>query len=128
MTVLLLLASLALAAPPEPHDPVPGECPAIVAIRPGQPLPVEVDHDGDGIPDCGGSLLPASEHLDLLAWRSYAVELETRHALLLERVAVLERPPPFFERPAVARAVGRVEVLVTLAVAAAVIDWSAHGL
>lgn len=123
MTVLLL-ASLALAAPtpPEPHEPVPNECPAIVAIRPGQPLPVEVDHDGDGIPDCGGSLLPASEHLDLLAWRSYAVELETRHALLLERVAVLERPPRLFDRPHVARAVGRLEALATVAVAVALVD------
>lgn len=120
---LLLATALALAEPPpEPHAPIPGECPDIVAIRPGHPLPPEVDPDGDGIPDCGGSLLPASEHLDLLSWRSYAERAATRLELAEQRVALLERPPPLLERPAVARAIGRAETVLTVVLAAVVLD------
>ncbi len=136
MTYLLSLAAMAGPLPPlpvrvPPLEPVANQCPKVIALVPGKPVPTALV-DADGLVICSAVAVPTSIALDLRALESWGDAVAARYRLDVgelqrerdwykKRVEILEEPPPFWQSASAARWGGRAEVLVTVASLAAII-------
>jgi hypothetical protein len=115
---------------PEPPAPVAGQCAKNFALTKGKPLPTALVYQpSNPLLACSAVAVPLSDYADLLATESWAKAVASQYELdtkLME--AELDwykkqldqqlQPPPFLERPATQRWMGRLETLVTVAVVA----------
>jgi hypothetical protein len=138
MIILLALAAIAseVARPvaPDVSPPLIGQCAREVAVSVGEPVSFVVD----GLATCSGVLVPTTKAADLLRWRVYADELDVyadwqrdrwrldvanRDRDLLwsrARIAQLEEPPPWWQRPAAQKWGARAEMLAIVGLTTAV--------
>lgn len=144
MILLGLALGLALAQEPDVREddwtpelprlylPVPGECPTEAALVLGRPVPDELV-DERGLVRCEAIAVPTSRAAWLLAVETSHVELTARYRLRVGRLeaelataewqlSVALEPVPWWAQPEVARWVGRLEVGLTVALAA----WAIH--
>lgn len=116
-----LLISLALAADleqPQKPEALADECPAVVAIVPGEPLPAWLHNEGVAL--CGATLLPTSEAAHALQVMDWGEHVHSRYQLdratwerdrlwYTQRLEAAEKPLPWHQRPGPARTIGVIE-------------------
>ena len=118
-------------ARPDPPAPITGQCAKNFALTKGKAIPAALVYQPDNpLVACSAVAVPLSDYADLLATESWANAVASQYKLdtrLME--AELDwykkqldeqlKEPPFLERPATQRWLGRLETLVTVAVVAA---------
>jgi len=113
---------------PDEPAPLDNQCPREVALVPGRPVPEEL-LDADGLVRCSGVLVPTSTyayHLRVEAshralgdlYRLDVGRLEAELAMSEWKLAQLDQPLPWWERPQVQRWAGRLEVGASVALTA----------
>lgn len=114
-------------------EPVEGDCPEAVPVRPGEPVPEWLVQDGRWT--CGAVLTPVGDSLhrtELIAWgdawHAYGLGVESRWRLDTQALTLrleladreierLSRPPPLLERPGTIRALSDAKVAIILGAA-----------
>lgn len=118
-------------APPRRPEASPVDCPRAYDLVPGRPVPPDL-LDEDSLVRCAAVVVPPPDAAHLLlygAWSEQAVSRGLRGELRLsvaqERVealrAELDEPTPWSQRPATQRTLGRVEMVVAVALVGALI-------
>lgn len=118
MIALALLSSVALAqlpAEPQPSDNIPGECSEAIAVQEGVRPPESIV--ANDVVRCTGVVLPPSKLGSLMLWKEdaktvrklYAIDtakLQDEITAANARIAQLEQPVRWIDRPATQRWIG----------------------
>jgi len=117
---------------PARPDPVANECKLSIALRAGEPPPVDLIDPASGLVKCSAIAEPVSSVAYYLATEKHRDGIEAlyavdRRALTLERdryrsLYLEATSPPWYETPTAQRWAGRVETLIAIGLAVAVVS------
>ena len=141
--IAVLLAGVAVAGG-LPDAPVfertaPAGCQTVYGVDPGDETPPALTEGGQWT--CSYVLVPVDVNADLMLWRTHAQQVRGLYAIRTaelgaemsegfqwrdERIADLEKPPPFWQRPGVQRAAGAIEATAALVLGIIVVNHAAR--